>query len=27
LFSDKSPLTERKWVSRDMLPFYIVGYK
>ena len=26
-FNDKAPLTERKWVNRDMLPFYIRNYK
>ena len=26
-FDDKKPLTERKWVNRDMLPFYIRNYK
>jgi len=26
-FKDKAPLTERKWVDRDMLPFYVRNYK
>ena len=27
LFPDKKPLTERRWVSPDMLPFFIKNYK
>ena len=27
LFTDKSPLTERRWVNADMLPFFIKQYK
>ena len=27
LFNDKPPLTERRWVDKAMLGFYIKGYK
>jgi len=27
LFEDKKPLIERKWVDKDMLPFYILNYR
>lgn len=27
LFDDKPPLTERRWIDKTMLGFYIKGYK